>query len=241
MQIVLAVKPKSGVDMFFMNRPSPLDKITSIPQLATYFSTPPQSPGSTPMLGSLRSIYKSPQVTKSSKYLLINVTDGELTDGSSEDKSVEQLKLLLFNKPSQMYVSMVECSDCKEEMDFLEGWNGIIPNFDNTESLAEETVRIRQIQQSPTFKFTYTDYVIKILLATFYSKYFSLDMYKNYSGSTYSSVASPVTITSTATSTSVGYNTTPVIPPTSTNYNTPVYMPTTRQPPPPTGCSCIIL
>jgi hypothetical protein len=40
----------------------------------------------------------------------------------------------------------------------------------------EELARIRNVQRDPNYRFTYGDYVTKILLATFIPRYFRVDM-----------------------------------------------------------------
>ena len=130
------------------------------------------------MLKSLRNIFNAAHVRTSERYLLIIVTDGQPNDGATEESSIDELKSLLYRKPGNLLVSMVECSDQPEEMEYLETWNNQIPGFDNTEDFPEEVKRIRTIQGNPNYKFTYTDYVIKVLLATLNREYFSVDMYR---------------------------------------------------------------
>jgi hypothetical protein len=59
-------------------------------------------------------------------------------------------------------------------MEYLDRWNGQIRNFDNTDDYREEVQRVKNIQ-GQQFKFDFTDYIIKILLATFVKWYFDLD------------------------------------------------------------------
>jgi len=59
-------------------------------------------------------------------------------------------------------------------MEYLDKWNGQIRNFDNTDDYREEVQRVKNIQ-GQQFKFDFTDYIIKILLATFVKWYFNLD------------------------------------------------------------------
>lgn len=175
LRIVLALKPTEGIDLYFLNRDGPSGMVSTIPQIAGYFSAPP-STGSTPLLSAFTKIARSRQVTSVSKYLLIIVTDGSPNDGVPVTESIPQFKDLLMRKPGNLYVSMVECSDCAEEMDYLESWNNVIPNFDNSEDYPEELRRVRMIQNNQNFKFSRIDYIIKILLAPLNRLYFSLDM-----------------------------------------------------------------
>jgi hypothetical protein len=158
-----------------MNRQGPDRPIRTVQEAAPYFQSPPA--GLTPMLRSLRRIFRAHGGPRDgSQYLLVVVTDGEPNDGTTVDQSIPELFQLLSGKPGNIHVSMVECTDQKETMDYLENWNRQIDRFDNTEDYPEEIARIRQIQRNPNYKFTYVDYVVKVLLATFLRRYFAVDM-----------------------------------------------------------------
>jgi hypothetical protein len=129
--------------------------------------------GGTPLCGTIRQILaeKTPSGWNRSM-LLVVITDGEPTDGSRDD-----LKNVLLSKSRNVHVSFAECTDNAEDMEYLDAWDGQIPNFDNTDDYREELQRVKQVQ-GPQFKFDYTDYVVKILLATFVRWYFNLDQTK---------------------------------------------------------------
>jgi hypothetical protein len=179
-----ALKSGEGVDLHFMNRQGPAGKVRTGGEINKFFLDQPVPGSGTPMLGAIRAICASNEVRRARRYLLVIITDGEPNDGAPMSESITQLRDLLSRTPSQMYTTMVECTDNKESMDYLEGWNGQVPRFDNTEAYAEEVVRIRNIQQNPLYRFTYTDYVIKILMGAFRevlgaqasAKYCSIDM-----------------------------------------------------------------
>ena len=59
-------------------------------------------------------------------------------------------------------------------MEYLDQWDGQIPNFDNTDDYREELQRVKNAQ-GMQFKFDYTDYCIKVILSTFVRWFFSLD------------------------------------------------------------------
>lgn len=61
-------------------------------------------------------------------------------------------------------------------MKYLNKWNDRIKNLNNTGDYRKELQKVKSIQ-GPNFKFDYTDYVIKILLATFI-RHFNLDQQK---------------------------------------------------------------
>ena len=165
-----------GLDIYFLNRAG-VTGVKDVSGLQSVFSALPM--GSTPLISAIsRIIVNTPPPPVGSFVLLIVVTDGEPTDGSRMD-----LFNVLQNKPSYFHISFAECTDNAEDMEYLDQWDGVIQNFDNTDDYREELNRIQQIQGSQ-FKFDYTDYVIKILLATFIRYYFNLDQTKVTSSAT---------------------------------------------------------
>ena len=168
-EFVTAINP-NGLDIYFLNRPE-IRGVTTPAGLQGVFSLPPN--GLTPLIGALRRIYEDKKHIPSDLNLLIVViTDGEPTDGTRAD-----LYNALYYKRSNVHVSFAECTDNAEDMEYLDQWDGRIPFFDNTDDYREELMRVKNAQ-GPDFKFDYTDYVIKILLATFVKRYFNLDQVK---------------------------------------------------------------
>jgi hypothetical protein len=99
------------------------------------------------------------------KVLLILVTDGEPSDGD-----YNQLFQCLTKLPANMYLSMVECNDNEEEMDYLSGWDTRLPRFHNQEDYGEELNLVRRVN-GPNTKFTRANYVQMICLSPMYPKY----------------------------------------------------------------------
>ncbi len=159
-QLVTAVSTQ-GIDVHFMNRAGLLG-VTDPMQLSSLFAAPPA--GATPMVTALRSIYNTYRDTRG-RVLVILITDGEPSDAGYDD-----LYQTLMNKPSNFYISLVECNDNEEEMDFLTGWDLRIPRFHNQEDYAEELRLVRQVQGQNT-KFTRANYVQMIVLSPVYPKY----------------------------------------------------------------------
>jgi hypothetical protein len=167
-EFVTSVNP-DGLDLYFLNR-GVYPNIKEMIGLQALFQLDPS--GSTPLLSTLKKIYKDKSSSSSSstrQLLIIVVTDGEPSDGS-----LEQLSSVLLNKRNNVHISFAECTDNEEAMRFLDDLDNKIPNFDNTDDYREEQRRVKAAQ-GPGFKFDYTDYVIKILLATFVKWYFNLD------------------------------------------------------------------
>jgi len=144
--------------------------------LQTAFSAQPN--GGTPLIRTLRQIYydKIDYFSKDRKLLIIVVTDGEPTDGTRTDL---YNTLVEITRSGNVHISFAECTDNAEDMEYLDAWDGCIKNFDNTDDYREELQRVKMVQ-GMQFKFDYTDYVIKILLATFVRWYFNIDQVKVY-------------------------------------------------------------
>jgi len=175
-QFVTAVND-SGLDLYFLNRQK-VCNINSLAGLQNIFNVPPN--GGTNLTNSLMEIYEDKKhVTKHKKLLIVVITDGEPTDGTgnARDNLYRAINYIVSNSHDNTHISFAECTDNAEDMEYLDRWDGLLRNFDNTDDYREELMRVKSIQ-GMQFKFDYTDYVIKILLATFVRWYFNLDQSK---------------------------------------------------------------
>lgn len=159
LELVLAASGK-GVDVHFMNREG-VQGVRDPSQLQRCFEAPPR--GGTPMIGSLQCMFQ--MYSSHPKVLLILVTDGEPSDGD-----YNQLFYCINQMPRNIYLSMVECNDNEEEMDYLTGWDTKLPRFHNQEDYGEELNLIRRVN-GPNAKFTRANYVQMICLSPMYPKY----------------------------------------------------------------------
>lgn len=169
-EFVTAVNP-NGLDIRFLNREG-RNNVNSLIGLQSLFNAPPK--GETPLIGALNHIYK--EKSQSERLLIVVITDGEPTDGTRDDL---YNILMRITSRGNIHISFAECTDNTEDMEYLDAWDGCIRNFDNTDDYREEVQRVKSAQ-GQSFKFDYTDYVIKILLATFIRWYFNLDQVKVY-------------------------------------------------------------
>ena len=178
-----AINP-NGVDLYFLNRNKCVG-VNSIVGLQNIFSAPPS--GDTQITKTLNQIYEDKQsiLSQSQKQLLIIVvTDGEPTDGTNDARSNLFRAIRNITKNSRIHISFAECTDQEDDMAYLDGWDNQLRNFDNTDDYREELKRVKRVN-GPNFKFDYTDYVIKILLATFIKSYFNLDQVSQTNNNNY--------------------------------------------------------
>lgn len=167
-EFVTSINP-DGLDIYFLNRPHQFG-VKDMTGLQAVFSDLPD--GNTPLIKTLKKIYDDNINDLGDKQLLIVVaTDGEPTDGSRNDL---YNRLIQITRNGNVHVSFAECTDNEEDMEYLDEWDGLIKNFDNTDDYREELKRVKRTQ-GQNFKFDYNDYIIKILLATFIRWYFNLD------------------------------------------------------------------
>lgn len=162
-----AIKKGGGIDIYFFNRPK-LSSVTTMMGLQATFANPPN--GSTPLLGTLRQIYRDKKnLAQAMQLLIVIISDGEPSDGSTED-----LYYVLNEKSPNVHVSFAECTDREETMAYLDRLDGRVVNFDNTDDYREDLRKVKA-KNGQNYKYTYDDYVIKILLATFIKSYYNLD------------------------------------------------------------------
>jgi hypothetical protein len=160
LQLVTTVNFK-GVDVHFLNRQGAKGIINPV-QVAPMFIQPPS--GNTPLIQAISNMIQQYRSTRG-KVLLIIVTDGEPSDGS-----YDQLYSVLAGIPNHFYVSMVECNDSEEQMEYLSGWDLSLPRFHNQEDFGEELKLVQRVNGMGT-KFTRANYVQMIVLSPIYPKY----------------------------------------------------------------------
>jgi len=170
--IITTLNPE-GIDIHFFNRPA-LIRCMSPAGLSTSFGDAPS--GGTPLVTTLETIVNDNlrTIAADRQLLVVAITDGAPSGGPRETKDGLFSVLQSITRSGRVHVSMAECTDRAEDMEYLDAWDGVIKNFDNTDDYREELTRVRATQGA-TFKFDYSDYVCKILLATFDRWFFNLD------------------------------------------------------------------
>ena len=146
--------------------------------LSGIFSIDPN--GGTDLTKKLNQIYndKKDLLVGNKQLLIIVITDGEPVDGTSNPRNNLYRAITNITNNGNVHVSFAECTDQEEDMKYLDEWDNKIKNFDNTDDYREELRRVKATN-GQSFKFDYTDYVIKILLATFIKSYFNIDQGSN--------------------------------------------------------------
>lgn len=172
---MITVTASTGLDVHFLNRGS-LMGVTRRDQLTSAFAARPA--GGTPLISKLTSIFRSAadECALGRRVLVIVITDGEPSDGSPDDLYA-MLNTYLRRMSPNLHVSFAECNDNEEEMAYLDGWDNRLPNFDNTDDYKMEAMRVKAAQASRGMRvrFTYVDYVVKIILGSVLRRYFMMD------------------------------------------------------------------
>jgi len=169
-KVVTSHNSQTGLDIHFLNR-NPVVGVTDISGLSQVFNSLPS--GGTPLLGALKNIHNAKQgiLNKGRKLLIVVITDGEPSDCTHQDL-FNYLSTLVQN--NNIHVSFAECTDNEEDMEYLDSWDGRLRNFDNTDDFRPEQRNVKMCN-GQNFKFDYSDYVIKIILATYVRWYFNID------------------------------------------------------------------
>jgi len=160
---------KDGIDIFFLNRPG-MQNVVSTEQIRGLFVTPPN--GYTPTVDALRNVLiAKAQSLKERKVLLILLTDGEPTDVSG-NVQINEFVLFIRQKPSNLYVSIVACTDDESVISYLDQLDDTVPNVDVSDDFYNER---KQVLAKSKINLSYGDYLCKILLGPIDPEFDALD------------------------------------------------------------------
>lgn len=152
-----------GLDIWFLNRPG-ICNVSQVEQLTEAFRTPPQ--GSCPLLTSVRNLVDAYSgFCRDSHVLLLVLSATPPSDGQTDD-----IELAFLRKPRNFHMSFVQCNDNPEQMSFLTNLVGKISNFHCQDDYRLESQRPKPKKWDKT-PYTYTDYLITSVLATFLPSY----------------------------------------------------------------------
>ncbi len=149
-----------GIDIRFLNRPGFTNVATSA-QVGGAFQPPPG--GYTPLVRAVQAIFEEKAaVIRERKMLLIILTDGQPTDDRGNPQ-VREFEELLRNRPKNVFVSIVACTDDEGSVGYLNKLDRIVPGMDVVDDYTSELAEVRKVQGAK-FRFTFGDYVVKTLL-----------------------------------------------------------------------------
>lgn len=160
---LLATLDSNGIDIYFMNR-NPVYNVTEFtPKIDECFRIDPI--GYTPTVDTLNRIFiekKSSILEK--KLLIILLTDGVPTDKDGMPQNTE-FENCLRNRHSNIYISIVACTDDENIITFLDKIDKIVPAVDVNDDYRSEKAQIQKVQ-GPKFAFSFGDYVAKTMLGS---------------------------------------------------------------------------
>lgn len=167
----------NGIDLHFLHREKLTGVTTPAGLQAKFLELPHEE--TTPLVATLEKVYNEnvPFLNKGQKLLIICICDGEPRGSPVETREGLKASLLNITRSGQVHVAFSEATDSEEDCEYLDSFDGIIPNFDNNDFCEMEIARVKRIQ-GVNFKFDYSDYVAKILLGTFDRWCYLLDQSK---------------------------------------------------------------
>jgi hypothetical protein len=178
-----------GIDVYPLNRP-PMFNVTSETQLNELFKNPPS--GGTPTLRVLKQVLKDKEkALKEKKLLIIIATDGEPNDETNDP--IGNLFNFLKNqrRPAhKIHTTVLACTDDNKTMEYLENWDHELENFDVVDDYYSERERIQE-NKGKSYKFSFGDYIVKILLGSIDKELDNLDGSANSDKNKQNSVQQP--------------------------------------------------
>ena len=160
-----------GIDIYFLNRAG-MKMVTSVHQIHSLFSTPPS--GYTPIVPALQQILKEKaKALSEKKVVLVLFTDGEPTTATGEVE-IDKCIACICEKPSNLFVSIVACTDDSSVLEFLDGLDKAIPSVDVSDDFVSEK---KQVLEKTGARLSFGDYICKILLGPIDKSFGGLDGY----------------------------------------------------------------
>jgi len=156
-----------GIDVRFLNRPG-FSRVANMAQVAPAFAPPS---GGTPLATAVSGILREKaQVIAERKLLLVIATDGEPSDAGG----ISGFTQVLRDRPANVYVSIVACTDDEASIGYLSKLDRDIPRIDVCDDFQSERREILAAQ-GRAFRFSFGDYVVKSLLGCIDSSFDNLD------------------------------------------------------------------
>ena len=161
----------NGVDVYFLNRP-PIYGVTTAQQIQEAFSYPPQ--GLTPTVQALNRVFQEKAAAiREKKVLLILATDGEPTTPTGA-VNIPEFKAWVANRPSNLFMSVLVCTDDDATVAYLNAMDKSMKNFDVVDDYKSEREEARRAK-GPSFPFSFGDYLVKVMLGSIDPAFDNLD------------------------------------------------------------------
>lgn len=155
-----------GADVLFLNRKGKRG-VKTLEQVQKLFRNPPQ--GRTPLAEAL---HKAFRLKSESPMIIILATDGEPNDLKAFVKALK-------NRPNDIYVTILACSDDDDEVGYLNGLDASIDRLDVLDDYASERREVQAVQGAHA-DYTLGDHCARMLLGSVFEKYDNLDEVKFY-------------------------------------------------------------
>ena len=160
-----------GMDVHFLNRKG-LTNVRDVNKLVTHFRNAPT--GGTPLVTKLTEIsrlYQAPTYHRISK-LLIVATDGEPSDDEAHYPGFKNIMRQLVEQG--FHIAFLVCTDNESQVAYLNDIDRLYQQVDVTDDYLTEKRQIQGVQGNK-FKFSYGDYIVKLLAGSFVNSLDSLD------------------------------------------------------------------
>jgi len=154
-----------GIDLYFLNRRG-AKNVTSFAQVSHLFDKRPS--GGTPLSKVIEKVLRR----QGAKPLLLVIA----TDGKPRDlyRFTNTLRNRDYNR---VFVSILACSDNKNDIGYLNKLDKDIPKLDVLDDYHSEKKEV-QSKQGYNFPYSFGDHIARLLLGPVYPKYDRLDEYK---------------------------------------------------------------
>ena len=162
---IASLMDTNGIDVYFLNRDPVLNTVDAA-QLDAVFARPPA--GGTNIARVLKQIlHDKRDEVKERKLLIVVATDGLAQTDRGHDGTAELEALLKHERPivDRTFVTFLMCTDDDAVVDIYNKWDAAIKNVDVVDDYVSERKEILRAQGSH-FKFSFGDYVVKMLLGS---------------------------------------------------------------------------
>ncbi len=160
-----------GMDVHFLNRKGITD-VRDINKLVTHLRNAPN--GGTPLITKLNELSQMYQTAKYSRIskLLIIATDGEPSDDEAHYPGFKNIMSRLVEQG--FHIAFLVCTDNERQVAYLNDIDRLYQQVDVTDDYLTEKRQIQGVQGNK-FKFSYGDYIVKLLVGSFVNLLDSLD------------------------------------------------------------------